>query len=724
MTMNQHTRLFRPYFRGLPIIVLCMFIGFWVAKKYLSYVTPKYQSTAKIKLAERSEGVPNSKLFKDFDVFVSTNNIQAEIELMKSAVLVGRAIEDLNLRMVIYRVGEIKKQELYKNAPFHIAAIDLENYVDVDFELNITGKDSFTLRCLEQNIDTSGRFGDTIELSRGKLIVNLLNEIAFSTDFDLIDDYAFTYFSAQHMLDLITTSLDIYPADKDVPVVSITCRSVRPQKAADLANALARIYIDDYVSSRYHAAQSTVNFLDDRIEKVSQDLTLSESAIERYKSRKGVVNLRQESETDLRKISQLKIQLSNLKISLEAIDQLESSLKFNRDDFLRLAPNFQAHTDLLSTELLKKIKSFQAEKRDLLITFTVNDERVKVIDAKIQDLADYLLEAVSNTRRDLNTKYYELRNEIAIAEDVFIGFSRKEKDLTVLNRTFGIFENSYTFLNEKLLEAEIAKAAKISLHRIIADAYPPSKPTSPNTTIILIVAVLLGMLGAMACIFFVHSVKGKVNDETTIEERSSIPVVLRTPLLKNQAVIEDHFSKEAIQLDLKGLVGIGERIVITSCGGDEGGRFHCKELAKAFVKQDKSVLVFNCTSRKLNLGDIPVIDLQNGAYSHMGKSKFRKRISKLSKGYDLVLINNEGMLEEHLGLLTMSAADQNLFVLDSRRTPVSCVDEIELIQEEYDFHNLHFVINRHQYLPNILRGTLDCCIGIIKHLKPKSYELV
>ncbi|MFT5902289.1 MAG: tyrosine-protein kinase Etk/Wzc [Bacteroidia bacterium] len=68
--MEDSLRVLRPYLRGLPLIVIAMMIGLLSATKYLNYTTPIYESTAKIRLADVSEGVPSSNLFKDLDVCI------------------------------------------------------------------------------------------------------------------------------------------------------------------------------------------------------------------------------------------------------------------------------------------------------------------------------------------------------------------------------------------------------------------------------------------------------------------------------------------------------------------------------------------------------------------------------------------------------------------------------------------------------------------------------
>ena len=104
---------------------------------------------------------------------------------------------------------------------------------------------------------------------------------------------------------------------------------------------------------------------------MTKKLSNSENSIQGYRDEKNIINISQETETDLRKISQLKIQQTNVKMNLEAIHELDEYIKNGKENFLDLAPNFEAFTDLLSTEMVKKIKQLQGEKKDLLLTYAL-----------------------------------------------------------------------------------------------------------------------------------------------------------------------------------------------------------------------------------------------------------------------------------------------------------------------------------------------------------------
>ena len=94
--MNVSIRLFKPYVRRIPLIIFTMIASYLLASKVLNYITPMYESTAKLKLAAISEGVTSSNLFNDFDMFATSNRIATEIEVIKFEVLLNKVFDELN----------------------------------------------------------------------------------------------------------------------------------------------------------------------------------------------------------------------------------------------------------------------------------------------------------------------------------------------------------------------------------------------------------------------------------------------------------------------------------------------------------------------------------------------------------------------------------------------------------------------------------------------------
>lgn len=724
----------KPYLRGWPIIVLFMVVSYLLAAKYLNYVTPMYESTAKLRIADMNEGVHNSNLFKNLDVFVNSQKINAEIELLKSQSIVKRALGIVSFETLILRVGTIQHTELYNNSPIIINPINWnEGLNDKLFKLKIESSSTYIIS-VDNGLEYAGKLGDTIVFENAELQISLnkllLNE---KKSLDVSGNYAFSILSLSKQLSEINKNLDIISVDKDIPVIRISYKSPNAHKAAVFPNALAQAYIEDYIENKYSAASITSDFLNERINEVGDKLNGTEESILKYRENEKITNIRQETETDLRRISQLKIQQTSLKMSLEAVKDLENYIKKGKGKFLELAPNFEAFTDLLSTEIVKNIKQLQAEKKDLLLQYTLNSENVKVIDDKINDLVSYLIESISNTRKNLETKYNKLFNDIDIAEKVFVSVPEKEKKMTILNREFEIYQQSYNFLNQKLIEAEIAKAAKIAFHRIITPASLSFVPVSPNRVIIKIVSTMLGLFAALFLIFVVHALKARVNDVSTIEANSLVPMVLAVPKFKNESQINAFFTKTVSEWEVKQLIPSAKIICFTGYDRKQGVDFIAKHIQYIFVNQKRRVMFVQfytdnaCTRTAFYYEDADDSNVLkvfiNEAFLHaVSLNEWKSFWDKKIAFFDQTIIVNSNF-GAAFTMATMALSNLNIVCVDARLTPAKKIVEVDLFKEEFNLPNVFWALNRVGYNPSFFR---DCKLFVFKLLNkiiPNDFTL-
>ncbi|WP_107038044.1 GumC family protein [Brumimicrobium mesophilum] len=729
--MSDTLNFLRPYLRGWPIIIGAMIIAYLIANKYLNYVTPMYESTAKLRLADMNEGVPNSNLFSDLDVFATTQKINAEIELLKSHTLISKALEKVPFDVQMFREGSLRKTELFDDKPVLISPINWpEKLKDKTFSLQVFEDKTFTVKSQDGKI-FKGSLGDTI-LIENALTLFELNEafIATKKELKITDNYLFSVLSKAKQISLINSQIDIIAVDKDVPVIRISYKSSHPGKAALFPNALAEAYIDDYIENKYGAANITVDFLNERIAEISKKLNKSEQMILKYRDQKNITNIRQETETELRKISQLKIQLTNLEMSLEAIRNLENYVQSGKDNFLDLAPNFEAFTDLLSTEIIKNIKQLQAERKDLLLEYTENDEKVKVIDAKLNDLTSYLIESISNTRKNLQTKYEKLQADIEKAEKVFIDVPEKERMMTILNREFEIFQQSYNFLNQKKIEAEIAKAAKIAFHRIITPASISKEPVSPNRIIIKVVSAILGMMGAIVLIFIVHTIKGRVNNVSTIESQSMIPILTTIPKLKSLSEKENFFIKTLSEWEVKGLIKENKLLCLTGFNHHHGTGFIANQINNIMSIQNRKTLIIEFENKSSigNNGELSVqsfndstdiLKVSNHQIKTLTTKKWQEILKEKAQQYDFTFLINSVFGESHT-LAGMATSDLNIICLDTRLTPAKHISKVDILQQEYQLPNMYYALNRVGYNPSFIRESVKWIKRKIKQFKLKK----
>jgi uncharacterized protein involved in exopolysaccharide biosynthesis len=715
--MKINKQKFSFYYRGSILIIIAMFLGVIVAKKYLSYTTPMYECTSKIRLADLEEGSTGNNLFKDLDVFATKNELAAEIEVVKSQVLIQKVMSKLNFDTELSRVGEFRKQELYSNRPFNLAyTISNTELLDKELTILVKNRQSYSIRLNFLNKTYTGKFGKVLTIPNyGKIELQLHKELVNQkSEAFLVDEFLLVFKSQNALYEEISKDLDVVLVDKEVPVMKIIYKNKTPQKASEFVNALAQTYIEDFIDSKFKTAETTSEFLDNQIDDVHNKLKATETDIQNYRDEHNIINVVQETETDLRKISQLKIQKTNVKMTLDAINELNDYVKKGESNFLSLAPNFESYTDLLSTELVKKIKAHQEEKTDLLMTYSPSHPKVLAIDEKIDQKKQYIIEAIQNTKNNLESKYKNLSSDISEAESVFIGLPEKERILHTLDRNFNLQEQSYVFLNQKRIEAEIAKSANISFHRIITIAAVPKKPVSPNRSIITIVFSILGGGGTMLLIYIIHLLKGKVNDLETIEKKSNISILSSAPHLKPEEV-NTHFSRETLQLQLKQFIHKNMAIAFTASKNGQGDLFQALNFGLALERQGVSVRFLQIGERKetthSNFTIIPFSQLENSTPDAL------KLLTKPTSKDEVVIILNENLSDNRISSIIMGMVNLNLFVVDSRKTMASEIEKVTLSVQNNGLENTYFILNNEGYVPTIFHESKNIFRKLIKRLK-------
>lgn len=702
--MKENFQILKPILKGLPLIVLVVFLSILLAKKYLNYVTPLYESTAILKLADTQEGVTTSNLFKDFDLFASANKISTEIEVIKSSSLIEKTLDKINFSLEIYRKGEIKSKELFDNSPFLVEGTFGSNaYYDEKFSIEITSHSSYELRIPGQSKPIKGKFGTMVAIPKGKLFITLNSHLLLAKPYiKLQDTYEFIFLSREKLLEEVKKNLDVVSVEKEVPVVRINYKSSVPQKAMLFVNTLAETYVQDYIENKYKAAETTVEFLNSEIKLADEQLANSEYKIENFREQQNIINIPQETETDLRKIAQLKIQQSNIRMNLDAVKSLNKYIEKGKTNYKDLAANFEAFTDLLSTEMVKNMKQLEAEKKELLLTYTPEHEKVKVIDSKLKDLVDYQIESVKNTEKNLQIKYNDISHDISSAQQAFVGLPEKERKLAILNREFDLYEQNYIFLNQKRIDAEIAKAAKISFHKIITKGEFPHKPISPVRSIIVIGSAILGLFLSIILLYLYHFATAKINDAPTVEKYTMIPICFSTPYSEHENEKKEIFHKNCLDLELKGILTKNAIISISSYRSSNEYSFITKNVFNTLKNQAYKVLMIDTVGNMTEFATGDILDLSCENFLTKTAAEIKRLIQEKSSEYDFCIINSQPITKGALAVVFMQIATQNLVVLDVNKTTKKELLKIALFKEEYGVKNLWFVLNKINHTPSYL----------------------
>ncbi len=691
-----------PLLKGAPIIAIVFILALLIAQKTILYTPNTYQTIARIKLDDQKFGFSNTNLYEDFDLFTTENKIQAEAAVLKSTLLLGMALDSLDFSHSLYRKGRVKNTMLYQDSPINVETFfSNQSLMDKDYFIQVLSDSTY--RLVNEEGDYSGYeshpFGTPTEITGGSINVTRNDSLIHMRELQLTGQYVLHVFSREGLIDDVSSRLDVVELDKDMPIIRVVYKDQHPQKVADLANTLCRTYIDDYVSIKSQAARQTEGFIDRKIEEVQLALNKAEIELEQYKAVHGVVNTRQETETGLRQISNLEVQLFNLEMNEKAIIELEAYID-SGDYFNETAINF-GFGDLLMTELVKKLKLWQDERIDLLMKYTEDSERVRAVDQKIAELKGYIREAIARNKAEIITKRSEIEMTVADASRQFEGLSTREKELRILERNFHLQEQVYNFLSQKRIEASIAGSANLAFHRIIQEATVPREPVAPNGTLITFVSGLLGLLIGIGFILGRQYALARVANRQDLEKNSDLPIA---GLVRSGNDSGD-FHSIAKNLQIKGFLEPQSIVAISSTSRGEGKSYIAEHLASHLQKSGLRVALVKMTAGSDALA--PAADslesfLNNPVESDelivLQQSRptgldWSDKMDALRVLVDVVIIDAQATAISMEGIEALKLATVSLYVIRANKTSLDHVTQADRVKDEYNLVNVMLLLN-------------------------------
>lgn len=722
-------RLVIPLIKGLPFIALVVLLSYLAAKRSVTYMVPMYETTSKVKLDDSNMGVNNTILYKDFDLFPTVNKIATEVEVIKSDAILSQVVKALDIKLNLNRKGKLKNTSYYQEAPISISyTLKDDDIIDKDINVLINSFDSVEVNYVlnHQPITKTGGFNESIQLDAINVRVKANKEwLSKSDSSDIYGHYFFAIESVNKSVANIKENIDIKSVDKDIPVIRISYKDPNPQRAADICNTIANIYINDYVNTKSEKALKTSSFINDRLENVKADLKNAEDELEYYKSQNKIINLKQETETGIKKIAELEVQLANLEMNEAALNRLEEFAINNDGTFEIDAPQI-GFGDLLFTELMKKLKEYQITKNELLQIYTSKHEDVVTVQKSIDETIQYLLSGVTNARQDMSIKRASIQNKIAEANASFNNIPTLEKELFTLERNFQQYQKTYQLLQEKHTEASIASASTISFHRLLKKAPIPKIPIAPNKTLIYFISGFLGLLTSIALIYIWSFLTMKLRDENDIAMNSGLPLIGTVPkIFRSKSNITDATSNITFQLNELSNGKDCKLISLSSINKKTGKTFIAKALAETYAATGSNTLIVDANFRNPSLHKKFKVANEDGfsnylSADHYCKTQitstenlslltagtklnspsilfnhidFENRINDLKERYDVIIFDCPAFSHapEAFNLLKLSTS--GLIVGRKNKTPIKKLIEADVVQHNYNLNNIFWVLN-------------------------------
>ncbi|WP_087020383.1 polysaccharide biosynthesis tyrosine autokinase [Thaumasiovibrio subtropicus] len=377
-------------------IVACTFIFAVLGIVYALMATPIYKADAIIQVEQKSSGGIAAALGEMGDLFAQESSSSTEIEILKSRMVLGETVDNLNLTIsaeprYLPFLGEGWARLTGDASQIRVSRFEVPHAsVSQGFTLVAESEKSYLLLDSEQKQVLQGTVGELVSKGGFSLLV---------TDLTLGTTNQFAL-AKKRRFDVITNlqrSLSVSERGKQTGILQLTLEGEDKNSIVEILNDISRNYFLQNVARNSAEAEKSLDFLSGHLPDIRSQLANSEDVLNAYRIENDSVDLGLEAKAVLDVMVKLEAQLNQL-----TFKESEISQKFTKEH-----PAYKSLLDKRATLLQEKrrfedqistLPKTQREVLRLTRDVEVNQQIYVQLLNKVQELNIVKASTVGNVR--------------------------------------------------------------------------------------------------------------------------------------------------------------------------------------------------------------------------------------------------------------------------------------------------------------------------------------
>ncbi|EPQ3511285.1 TPA: polysaccharide biosynthesis tyrosine autokinase [Acinetobacter baumannii] len=665
------------------LIALCVILSVVCALLYLR-VTPDTYSVDALVQVEDSKGASAALLGDLSQMIEQKSPAQAEIEILKSRLVLGSVIKDLHLNIQVsstentfthrllsdtdYKTEYAKKSVLFKDGlksfdirQFEIPAYYLDKNLLLDFDkqsLRLTDPDTEEVILtvpLNQANSVTGPYG--------------LWKVAIFTKDQFDSTYNIKKLSLPLAIKSISSDYSVEEKGKLTGILGLSYQGQDQEHITKVLNAILATYSAQNIERRSAESAQTLKFLDEQLPDLKKQLDDAERQFNKFRQQYNTVDVTKESELYLTQ-----------SITLET-----------------------------------KKAELEQKQAEMAAKYTAEHPAMREINGQLAAINKQIGELNSTLKQlpDVQRQYLQLYREVEVKTQL------------------------YTALLNSYQQLRIAKAGEIGNVRIVDTAIEPVQPIKPKKLLVLILSVFVGGFIGTLIALLRNMLRTGIKDSGQIENELDLPVYATVPrspiqesrikILKKKKSIPILAVKNSDDNAIESLRSIrtaihfalanakNNIIMIAGPSPEVGKSFISTNLATIFAQGDKRVLLIDADMRRGYMHKYFDVDVKPGLSELLsgqadlqkvlhktqvtnldvitrGKSptnpseilssnQFKELLEQLQSQYDHIIIDTPPVLAVTDGIIISQYTGVNLIVA---RYAKSQMKELELTVNRFE----------------------------------------
>ena len=614
-----------PWFVGA--VVACL-IAAWV---YLHISTPVYNISATVLIKDDKKGGGAGMLSGleslGLDGMISSSqNIDNEIEVLRSKTIAKEVVEDLGLYISYVDEDEFPSKNMYKTSPVQVSLTPQE--------ADLLDKPMVVKMALQPqgSINVNVKIGDDeYQKHFEKLPAVFPTNKGTLAFFQTLDSILPSKKSSKEIVGVERTvrnitavinkplavakgycgSMTIEPTSKTTSVAVISLKNSNVQRGKDFINKLLEMYNTNTNNDKNEVAQKTAEFINERISIISKELGSTEKDLESFKRGAGITDLTSDAQIALTGSAEYEKKRVENQTQINLLQDLQ---KYMQNEGYEVLPSNIGLQDVNLAAAINRYNEVLVERKRLLRTSTENNPTIINLDTSISAMKENVQVSLDRVLRGLFITKADLDREASRYSRRISEAPGQEREFVSIARQQEIKAGLYLMLLQKREENAITLAATANNAKIIDDAIADDAPVSPKGKMIYLVALVLGVGIPVGVIYLLELTKFKIEGRSDVEKLTNVPIVGDIPLTDEKqgaiAVFENQNNLMSetfrnIRTNLQFMLENDKKVIlVTSTVSGEGKSFISANLAISLSLLGKKVIIVGLDIRKPGLNKV------------------------------------------------------------------------------------------------------------------------